>query len=117
MEATDMIRPRNFVAVMVMVAMLGLLLAGGCCDKPGNFGKVKAAVGLVNGFYDPLVAQLGSPGSDVGDKVKLGVVAADTALALADSIEKMKCATTGQVDQLVLQAETAQKLAAQAGVK
>ena len=94
-----------------------LLLLAGCCDKPGNFGKVQDAVGLVNGFYDPLVAELGAPGSEVDNKVKLAVVAADTALGLADAIEKANCPSAGQVEQLELQAKSAQELADQAGVK
>lgn len=107
----------GLAALLLSLLMLVLLLLAGCCDKPGNFGKVQGAVELVNGFYDPLVAQLGSPGSDVEDKVKLAVVAADTALGLADAIEKVKCASAGQVEQLALQAQAAQKLADQAGVK
>lgn len=102
--------------LLLLMAVVMLLLAG-CCDKPGNFGKVKAAVGLVNGFYDPLVAELGSPGSEVDNKVKLAVVAADTALGLADAIEKANCPSAGQVEQLELQSEAAQELADQAGVK
>jgi hypothetical protein len=102
--------------LLLLMAAIMVLLAG-CCDQPGNFGKVKGAVGLVNGFYDPLVAQLGSPGSDVDGKVKLAVVAADTALGLADAIEKANCPSAGQVEQLNLQAQAAQELAGQAGVK
>jgi hypothetical protein len=103
--------------LLLLVMALVMLLLAGCCDKPGNFGKVQAAVGLVNGFYDPLVAELGSPGSDVDNKVKLAVVAADTALGLADAIEKANCPSAGQVEQLELQAKAAHELADQAGVK
>lgn len=110
-------RSNKGFALLLLLSLVVMLLAAGCCDKPGNFGKVKAAVGLVNGFYDPLVAELGSPGSQVDDKVKLAVVAADTALGLADAIEKAKCASAGQVEQLDLQAQAAQKLADQAGIK
>ncbi|MBM4301635.1 MAG: hypothetical protein FJ121_08910 [Deltaproteobacteria bacterium] len=106
---------KYFRLILVLAGLLILLT--GCCDKPGNFGKVKGAVGLVNGFYDFLVGQLGSPGSQVDDKVRLAVVAADTALALADVIEKQKCASAGQIEQLDLQAQAAQELAGQAGVK
>jgi len=102
--------------VLVLLILAGLLAAG-CCDKPGNFAKVQGAVGLVNAFYDPLVAQLGSPGSQVDANVRLAVVAADTVLGLADAIEKQKCASVMQIDQLELQAQAAQELADQAGVK
>jgi hypothetical protein len=107
----------TLLLALLAMLLLAMLLLVGCCDKPGNFAKVKAAVGLVNGFYDPLVAQLGLPGSGVDDKIKLGVVAADTALALADAIEKTACPSPAEVEQLALQAEAAQKLADQAGVK
>ena len=106
----------KFFRLILVLAGLLLLLAG-CCGKPGNFGKVQDAVGLVNGFYDPLVAELGSPGSEVDNKVKLAVVAADTALGLAAAIEKANCPSAGQVEQLELQAKSAQELADQAGVK
>lgn len=107
---------RKFGKRMVWVAVLvALLLLAGCCDNPGVFGKVNQSMNTVQGFYDPLVGQF------LDDKtnttVQAAVVAADTALMIGGELQNQFCPDSKQAEQLALQAQQAQQLAQQAGVK
>lgn len=104
---------------LVRLGFLVLLLAGllltGCCENPGIFGQVNQSMSAVQGFYDPLVGQFLD--DQTNDTVKAAVVAADTALMIGGELQKQFCPDPKQAEQLALQAQQAQQLAQQAGVK
>lgn len=107
---------RQFGKKMIWAAALAaLLLLAGCCDNPGVFGKVNQSMNAVQSFYDPLVGQF------LDDKtngtVQAAVMAADAALKIGGELQNQFCPDPRQVEQFVLQAQQAQKLAQQAGVK
>jgi hypothetical protein len=87
-------------------------VGGGCCGHPGLFQKVHDSMVTVQSFYDPLIHQ------DLGanEIVKTAVVAADTTLLLAATLQQQWCPNPGNTQQLELQTREARKLAQEAGV-
>jgi hypothetical protein len=96
---------------LLIVLLLAAAVAG-CCDHPQAFKRAQDSMLIIQGVYDPLV------GAYLADQtngyLKAGLVAADTALALAGQIQAAKCATPQEADQLALQA---QQVAAAAGAQ
>jgi hypothetical protein len=90
---------------------LGWLTAG-CCSHPGIFQKVQSSLETVQSYYGPLVEEVWQPDK----KVKLAVVAADTALLLAGELQSQWCPEPGKAEQLDLQVQAAGKLAQEAGL-
>jgi hypothetical protein len=97
--------------IWLWVAVL-IGVGGGCCGQPGLFQKVHDSMVTVQSFYDPLIRQ----DLDGNGIAKTAVVAADTTLLLAATLQQQWCPNSSNTQQLELQAREARKLAQEAGV-
>jgi len=75
------------------------------------FDRVHESMVTVQRFYEPLLQDLGGNGA-----VQQAVVAADTTLLLAATLQQQWCPNPEEAKQLELQAQEAKKLAREAGV-
>jgi hypothetical protein len=100
--------------VLMMVALVPAILAG-CCQYPSALKTAQSATKTIQSVYDPLVSA--NLSDQTNNKVKLALVAADTALALSGTIQDAKCATPQQAAQLELQAQQVKEAATAARVK
>jgi hypothetical protein len=93
-------------------ALAALVSLPGCCAHPGVFEKVHQSLVTVQSFYGPLLAG----DWERNERVRRAVVAADTALLLAGTLQAQWCPDPGQAGQLELQVREAGTLAREAGV-
>jgi hypothetical protein len=95
---------------MAILVLAGL--AAGCCAYPGLFDRLECSLKTVQAYYEPLLQE-----ELANEKVHRAVVAADTALLLAGELQRQWCPTPQAAEQLELQVQEAEKLAAAAGVQ
>ncbi len=95
--------------------MLGAGVFSGCCSHPGVFSRLEQSLTTVQKYYEPLVKELGE--TPVKDKVEQAVVAADTTLLLIGELQRQWCPPIQAVEQVVLAAAEAERLAQEAGMQ
>ncbi len=108
--------------IVVLLLVMAIVLAG-CCENPGATDQAGKVLHSVQAFYGPVSQAANAiaekpvlPGSQDA-KVQAAVVAADSALLLAGTLQAQYCASQGQVTQAQLQAAQAKATAEAAGLK
>lgn len=92
------------------LVFLAAAVLGGCCSNPGVFGKLEQSLLTVQGFYDPLVSELLDDPTNM--KVRLAVIAADSALLACGTLQEQWCPDLVDVKQVAIQTEVAASQAA-----
>lgn len=84
----------------VALVIMAIFLLGGCCSNPGVFSEIQKYKSLVQSTYYTVDGVFALPGDEY---VAMGGLAADTALALAGSLQTMSCPSQQAVNQLAAQ--------------
>lgn len=104
----------RFSILLLSLALAGLLLTAGCCDKTNYLPMVQAGMAVLAVNYDPLVGKyLDDPANKT---VQAALVSTDTALLLGGLIRDAYCASMKDAEQFKSQAELAKKAQARIGL-